>query len=117
MRVLSDMRRKAFDLDFVMSPQIRNGMPHVESLSGMTAARAPDPNEFEWLDVFDFFNFPRAAWGGESGKAEQQDGAANGCKASTSGFSVVFDGENVEGEARSDWLFKTGGDIKGTNDR
>ncbi|PHH80099.1 hypothetical protein CDD82_1977 [Ophiocordyceps australis] len=109
MRILSDMRRTAFDLDFLMSRQSRNGMPHVEGLSGVTATKEPAPNDFEWLDVFDFFNFPRAAWGGESGEAGQEDGAANG-----RGWSVMFNGGNLDGgEAASDWLFVTDDEVKG----
>lgn len=88
-KILSDMRRTAFDLDFLISRQPRhnpataaaaaaghnhggngangsgnNGAAAVGSgwqsrLPSVTPARTPAPNELEYLDVFDFFNVPR----------------------------------------------------------
>lgn len=57
-RILADMRRCAYDLDFLISKQPRqqNGPG---KLNAMTPARTPAPNELEYLDVFDFFNMPR----------------------------------------------------------
>ncbi|PWY69540.1 C6 transcription factor [Aspergillus heteromorphus CBS 117.55] len=77
-KILADMRRCAFDLDFLISRQPRSS-PSVSgsqppapatsssssSSSTMTAAAAaamvrnPAPNELEYLDVFGFFNVPR----------------------------------------------------------
>jgi hypothetical protein len=53
-KILADMRRTAFDLDFLISRQPR-------PLNSITPARGrtPAPNELEYLDVFDFFNMPR----------------------------------------------------------
>ncbi|OAL54190.1 hypothetical protein IQ07DRAFT_629291 [Pyrenochaeta sp. DS3sAY3a] len=56
-KILADMRRCAFDLDFLISRQ-----PKLNSnarLPSVTPARTPAPNELEYLDVFDFFNMPR----------------------------------------------------------
>ena len=70
-RILSDMRRSvlparlpycvltlhrcAFDLDFLISRQ-----PNISVKSyHPTRANTPAPNEMEYLDVFDLFNFPR----------------------------------------------------------
>ncbi|KAJ5497054.1 hypothetical protein N7463_009041 [Penicillium fimorum] len=66
-KILADMRRCAFDLDFLISRQPRespadNGIgeshqPH-PPLASMPA-RNFAPNELEYLDVFGFFNVPR----------------------------------------------------------
>jgi hypothetical protein len=56
-KILADMRRCAFDLDFLISRQ-----PKLHSsarIPSVTPARTPAPNELEYLDVFDFFNMPR----------------------------------------------------------
>ena len=81
-RILADMRRTAYDLDFLISRQPRHGNAGVPadgvhapgivsngfaarsgggSGGGITPAiaRTPAPNELEYLDVFDFFNMPR----------------------------------------------------------
>jgi hypothetical protein len=65
-KILADMRRCAFDLDFLISRQPRES-PSTASLSGndpraSTSGLAPRnlaPNELEYLDVFGFFNVPR----------------------------------------------------------
>ncbi|KAF1851606.1 uncharacterized protein K460DRAFT_413149 [Cucurbitaria berberidis CBS 394.84] len=56
-KILADMRRCAFDLDFLISrqPKLNNSA----RLPSVTPARTPAPNELEYLDVFDFFNMPR----------------------------------------------------------
>ncbi|KAK5999484.1 hypothetical protein QM012_005337 [Aureobasidium pullulans] len=57
-KILADMRRCAYDLDFLISRQPRQqysgGKQHA-----ITPARTPAPQELEYLDVFDFFNMPR----------------------------------------------------------
>ncbi|KAJ5291881.1 hypothetical protein N7478_001132 [Penicillium angulare] len=66
-KILADMRRCAFDLDFLISRQPRES-PSTASNSGndptrpASAALVPRnlaPNELEYLDVFGFFNVPR----------------------------------------------------------
>ncbi|OQE07173.1 hypothetical protein PENVUL_c014G05976 [Penicillium vulpinum] len=66
-KILADMRRCAFDLDFLISRQPREspadngiGESHQPQLP-LTAmpARNFAPNELEYLDVFGFFNVPR----------------------------------------------------------
>ncbi len=54
-KILADMRRCAYDLDFLISRQPR----HHTSVVAVTPARTPATNELEYLDVFDFFNMPR----------------------------------------------------------
>lgn len=90
-KILADMRRTAFDLDFLISRQPRHVNPGggpgavINGMTGatpgpsgsmanlanggfqgrssrypsVTPARTPQPNELEYLDVFDFFNVPR----------------------------------------------------------
>ncbi|KAJ5392134.1 hypothetical protein N7509_007624 [Penicillium cosmopolitanum] len=66
-KILADMRRCAFDLDFLISRQPRES-PSTASVGGndptrsSTSGLAPRnlaPNELEYLDVFGFFNVPR----------------------------------------------------------
>ncbi|KAJ5902292.1 hypothetical protein N7495_002820 [Penicillium taxi] len=65
-KILADMRRCAFDLDFLISRQprespprnTRNGNDVRRPFSAITP-RSLAPNELEYLDVFGFFNFPR----------------------------------------------------------
>ena len=53
-KILADMRRCAFDLDFLIARQ-----PKMYPSHQPTPARTPGPNDLEYLDVFDFFNMPR----------------------------------------------------------
>ena len=67
-KILADMRRCAFDLDFLISRQPREsptatgsggGSHHPGSAASVMPARDLAPNELEYLDVFGFFNVPR----------------------------------------------------------
>jgi hypothetical protein len=68
-KILADMRRCAFDLDFLISRQPREspsatssggtGGRHPGSAAPVMPARNLGPNELEYLDVFGFFNVPR----------------------------------------------------------
>lgn len=69
-KILADMRRCAFDLDFLISRQPREspsaagggggGGGHQPGSPGpVMPARNLAPNELEYLDVFGFFNVPR----------------------------------------------------------
>ncbi|KAM7205411.1 fungal-specific transcription factor [Naviculisporaceae sp. PSN 640] len=106
-KILADMRRTAFDLDFLISHQPRHGQPMPSAIisGGMngeggnasggwqtrfpsvTPARTPQPNELEYLDVFDFFNLPKLPVGpangpigsvGNTGNLGQTSGSGNG---------------------------------------
>jgi hypothetical protein len=60
-KILADMRRCAFDLDFLISRQPRSspvGSQPTEPTPAMHS-RNLAPNELEYLDVFGFFNVPR----------------------------------------------------------
>ncbi|KAK3710419.1 hypothetical protein LTR37_010262 [Vermiconidia calcicola] len=106
-RILADMRRCAYDLDFLISRQPRQ---HFGSkLNSVTPARTPAPNELEYLDVFDFFNMPRlplsangdpgmAAAGGVNGGAATEYPAMEGIG------SNEFNITNFMYDANSDWF-------------
>ncbi|KAJ3946498.1 hypothetical protein N0V92_013342 [Colletotrichum tropicale] len=125
-KILADMRRTAFDLDFLISRQPRaNGVPNHSRLPSVTPARTPAPNELEYLDVFDFFNVPRLPVGNENiagiqhaaGGPSGQNGASSGVDAnSENGGSSgpappgnEFNITNFMVDANSDWLFKQEG--------
>ncbi|KKK24753.1 hypothetical protein ARAM_006049 [Aspergillus rambellii] len=60
-KILADMRRCAFDLDFLISRQPRSS-PAASQTPASTAgalSRNLAANELEYLDVFGFFNVPR----------------------------------------------------------
>lgn len=105
-RILADMRRCAYDLDFLISRQPRQvfGSRQVGT-TGVTPARTPAPNELEYLDVFDFFNMPRLPAAGENA-----NGAANGAvegNGITSGpeYQSFVDYQGMpEGGIGTDWL-------------
>ncbi|KAK2750135.1 hypothetical protein FQN57_004631 [Myotisia sp. PD_48] len=69
-KILADMRRTAFDLDFLISRQPPRGSSNSQAastntLGPSTSSPAPPrtlgPHEIEYLDVFGFFNVPRLA--------------------------------------------------------
>ncbi|KAI1734145.1 fungal-specific transcription factor domain-containing protein [Xylaria scruposa] len=117
-KILADMRRTAFDLDFLISRQPRHlsGVP--SRLASVTPARTPAPNELEYLDVFDFFNVPRLpmsheASAGPNGSDHMSVDAPNanvgGAENGNGNSGVVpneFNITNFMMDANSDWLFK-----------
>ncbi|KAH8169482.1 fungal specific transcription factor domain-containing protein [Sarocladium implicatum] len=139
-KILADMRRTAFDLDFLISRQPRNnngagGGPAMSRLPSVTPARTPQPNDLEYLDVFDFFNVPRLPFGGDNlavsgpaaaaaanGGQQQTPGqggmgmdAAGAATATATGTATTtqlgqpseYNITNFMVDASSDWLFKT----------
>ena len=136
-RILADMRRCAYDLDFLISRQPRQFFGQGGKLigTGMTPARTPAPNELEYLDVFDFFNMPRlpvgdasmmnnAAAGGagaEDGSGQEYQGAAamdgsaagnNGAAAGGVGNGMgnnEFNITNFMMDANADWFVNGNG--------
>jgi len=118
-KILSDMRRTAFDLDFLISGQPRQGGYNPSRFPSVTPARTPAPNELEYLDVFDFFNVPRLPFGGENiagsgqapGPGSGPEGDTTGRQVSepTSGPANEFNITNFMVDANSDWLYKQEG--------
>ncbi|KAL2828781.1 fungal-specific transcription factor domain-containing protein [Aspergillus cavernicola] len=64
-KILADMRRCAFDLDFLISRQPRSSPTASQPAASATGilSRSLAPNELEYLDVFGFFNVPRVPAG------------------------------------------------------
>lgn len=104
-RILADMRRCAYDLDFLISRQPRQyfGSKQVNSV---TPARTPAPNELEYLDVFDFFNMPRLPSGGPGDAAAVAHASGNGDASGPSApeYQSFMDYQTLEGSSGSDWL-------------
>jgi hypothetical protein len=113
-KILADMRRTAFDLDFLISRQPKPGVPNPSRLPSVTPARTPAPNELEYLDVFDFFNVPRLPFGGEN-IVGMTPTPASGADMATNDqpqpppASNEFNITNFMVDANSDWLFKQEG--------
>ncbi|WPB04441.1 uncharacterized protein RHO25_009087 [Cercospora beticola] len=128
-RILADMRRCAYDLDFLISRQPRQtyfGANNSKSLTNtrggsnqqqqhpsMTTPnmKTPAPNELEYLDVFDFFNMPRlppAPMGGPVGSGEvgssNGDANGNGNGNSMPEYQSFMDYQSLEGNHGTDWL-------------
>ncbi|KAI1389269.1 putative C6 transcription factor [Hypoxylon trugodes] len=115
-KILADMRRTAFDLDFLISRQPRAlaGVP--SRRPSVTPARTPAPNELEYLDVFDFFNVPRLPFSHEASSAPPNSNEMNPDNSGTNnenngmsganGASNEFNITNFMVDASSDWLFK-----------
>lgn len=109
-KILADMRRTAFDLDFLISRQPRQGNSFLSRLPSVTPARTPAPNELEYLDVFDFFNMPRLPLNGENITPNNEMETTNGHGASNGlGAPNEFNITNFMVDANSDWLFKQEG--------
>ncbi|GAB7329723.1 hypothetical protein MBLNU13_g01453t1 [Cladosporium sp. NU13] len=116
-RILADMRRCAYDLDFLISRQPK---PVNAKVNSITPARTPAPNELEYLDVFDFFNMPRlpfsagpeVALGATTGNGNGNGGAsaAGGEYQGLEGIgSNEFNITNFMYDANSDWFVKNTG--------
>lgn len=145
-KILADMRRTAFDLDFLISRQPRHvpaaatpslsfaapvggfhnnggngGAGRNSRYPSVTPARTPQPNELEYLDVFDFFNVPRLPFGapGETGSAGENgqnaggslppEGTAAGGNGGGGGNANEFNITDFMVDANRDWLFKQDG--------
>jgi hypothetical protein len=108
-KILADMRRCAFDLDFLISRQPKLASSRdVRIPSSVTPARTPAPNELEYLDVFDFFNMPRLPVSMDGGAMSYP--AHDGNMAITeSGFGNESNITNYMVDASSDWFMKQSG--------
>ena len=107
-RILADMRRTAFDLDFLISRQPRQYFGG--RTNTVTPARTPAPNELEYLDVFDFFNMPRLPYsaGGDvnAGAQTMSGNGSQGMGMMDLGTSNEFNIQNFVFDANSDWFMK-----------
>ncbi|KAF2218858.1 fungal-specific transcription factor domain-containing protein [Elsinoe ampelina] len=114
-KILADMRRTAYDLDFLISRQPRQfPLDRIRTAGGtttVTPARTPAPNELEYLDVFDFFNLPRLpagvdpANGGMAGTEQMDLGQAAGA-ADGNALPNEFNITNFEFDPSTDWFMR-----------
>ena len=93
--------RCAYDLDFLISRQ-----PHAAAVKSYhpTRANSPAPNELEYLDVFDLFNFPRLPMGQElmeDNNAQPLDPTAPDLSSMNTAMIPNFAVPNPD----TDWLF------------
>lgn len=106
-KILADMRRCAFDLDFLISrqPKLNHNNQNMRlTSSGVTPARTPAPNELEYLDVFDFFNMPRLPVSIDGGAINYP--APDGIIESSGGYGNESNITNYMVDASSDWFMK-----------
>lgn len=108
--ILADMRRTAYDLDFLISRHPRKGVSLGMSKL-VTPIRPPVASELEYLDVFDFFNLPRLPID-DRGQGDSistvvpddpQEETGNRLRPNMS--ANEFNITNFMVDANSDWLF------------
>ncbi|OAA53012.1 Transcription factor [Cordyceps fumosorosea ARSEF 2679] len=113
-RILADMRRTAFDLDFLISRQPRHGTHTMSRLPSVTPARTPAVNDLEYLDVFDFFNVPRLPVSGDALGVPSETMPQIELQAANSvnpqaGIPTDFNITNFMMDVNSDWFKQEGG--------
>ncbi|EON67084.1 hypothetical protein W97_06337 [Coniosporium apollinis CBS 100218] len=109
-KILADMRRCAFDLDFLISRLPRQqaaATTRVLPAAVTPAVRTPAPNELEYLDVFDFFNMPRLPVSMDAPSGVAALGMGGGEQMSMQeGVNNEFNITNFMFDANSDWFVK-----------
>lgn len=71
-----------------------------------TRANTPAPNELEYLDVFDIFNFPRIPMTAETGGSVQGQGAGQGPPTDFNALNGAMTMPNFAvPDPETDWLF------------
>lgn len=110
LQLLADMRRCAFDLDFLISKQPRRLSN--AGRSSVTPARTPGPSDYlEYLDMFDWFNMPRlpvpdASMGVATtqGISGVQSGSDQAIDAVAANVGTDFSASNYLYDPDADWL-------------
>jgi len=92
--------RCAYDLDFLISRQPHNSIKSYHP----TRANTPQPNELEYLDVFDLFNFPRLATAGADGLENGNQAQVLDQAAGASDLATMIPNFAVP-DPQEDWLF------------
>lgn len=98
-KILADMRRCAYDLDFLISRQPRHSASKAVSVTPY-----PPLNELEYLEAFDFFNVPRLPDPPSAPHHGPIDPGLPVAPAESS--SNHFNITNYTMDTNSDWLFK-----------
>jgi hypothetical protein len=106
-KILADMRRCAFDLDFLISRQPKlSNTQNVRLPSSVPPQKTPAPNELEYLDVFDFFNMPRLPVSVDAAMSYTAPDGANMAMSDSSGYGNESNITNYMVDASSDWFMK-----------
>ncbi|GAB7344272.1 hypothetical protein MBLNU457_2147t1 [Dothideomycetes sp. NU457] len=103
-KILADMRRTAFDLDYLISRQPRLPLSAAKGRETVTTNRAPAENELEYLDVFDFFNYPRLPLVTET--AGDGTGSNGDDTGGEGGLASEFNITNFMIDASADWFMQ-----------
>ena len=101
-KILADMRRCAYDLDFLISHQPRHASTKSRNIDA-NWVQGTAPNELEYLlDVFDFFNMPRMPM--------QTDGSTSNGVANVAmgGPGLGVQGGGFTWDVGSDWFMNNG---------
>jgi len=106
-KILADMRRCAYDLDFLISRQPKH--VGIARMPDITPVRTPAANELEYLDVFDFFNVPRLPVTQGLDSMSQTPADAELHMGEMHNGANEFNITNFMIDANSDWLFKNQG--------
>jgi len=109
-KILADMRRTAYDLDFLISRQPRlpsssSSSTAVKSRETVKTPRAPAESELEYLDVFDFFNLPRLPLVSEM--AGEGAGVNGDAGVGDAGTGSEFNITNFMVDAEADWFMQS----------
>ncbi|KAK5192409.1 hypothetical protein LTR96_007033 [Exophiala xenobiotica] len=104
-KILADMRRCAYDLDFLISRQ-----PHAAAVKSYhpTRANTPAQNELEYLDVFDLFNFPRLPMTHEGLENGNGQGMGQGAPTDLGAMNTSMIPNFAVPNPEADWLFHNG---------
>lgn len=109
-RILTDMRRTAFDLDVLISRQPRLASQQTINSQSNTPVPVPGQDQFMALNMFGFFNVPRLPAGVDNLAVAQGDinmDAMGGFVGDSYGSDNDMNNiSNFMMDANSDWLFK-----------
>ena len=105
-RILADMRRCAYDLDWLISRQPKQQSNIGRLASATPATRTPAPNELEYLDVFDFFNMPRLPAQAEGPTANGSVSGSENVTAEAGPIANEFNITNFMVDVNSDWFMR-----------
>ncbi|KAK4185494.1 fungal-specific transcription factor [Podospora australis] len=118
-KILSDMRRTAFDLDVLISRHPRHvplGVNNAPSTGWQTPSKTPGPQDLESYDMFEFFNLPRLP-SAHPGPSMVPEGSDHYMPDVNGGLAYKYPAGVVSGEfnitdftidVNRDWLHKEG---------
>lgn len=108
LRILADMRRCAFDLDYLISRQLGNGDTGSSrpGSAGGTPSRTPGSSVSDYFDVFDFFDMPRLPTGALNSGGSDEPMEEGSMDEGDNGLGIELNITNYMVDASSDWLMR-----------